>query len=110
MDTNIINTPGELSDPQNVMPMADEKPSVMSISMPEQQVMPMSGGNANPYIQSFVKDSKDDSSQQALTISFTVVPTSGTLKGIDLMRAVMDACGNAKAEISNLSIRKEEKK
>jgi hypothetical protein len=62
-------------------------------------------------IDSFVKnDSSNDESIQTLTISFSVIPKDNEVKGIALMQAVIEACEKVGADISNLSIRKDDKK
>lgn len=65
---------------------------------------------ATPSIESFVKETNKEQVVKTLSVSFTVTPKDTELKGIKLMEAVLKACEEAGADISNFSIRKDDKK
>jgi hypothetical protein len=97
-----------LQDATQIMPKANGN-NVMTINKPvEQQTAVPHASN----IESFVRPEKGtgkEGAQPTLTISFSVTPKNGEVKGIALMDAVIQACEKIGADISNLSIRKDDK-
>ena len=114
-DTSMDNTDSlETQDqgspePTRIMPGANPS-GVLTInkSQPQApQAVPQSSGMIDSFIK---KDKSTDTTSEALSVSFTVLPEGNELKGIALMEAVIKACESCQADIISLTIKKDEKK